>query len=576
MTARTDLVVGRLAVGWRVDAAPDAAGLSRMDGLLAELAGTSLQEALEGVPGHRGTEVCVRRVDVPAVRVRWQGGDAEVVAAVAGAIARAVAGATAGTGTDVVRYPWRAAARTDLVLSVLAGNRDREWAWRLLGLWPAAGWSTVDAVTRTVGAAVAAGPGTLVGLAVAAARADVLGRFMECLGPATLAALAQRAWSSAGGAEPGEPGRRGSSGEPGGVAAVRLATLVQQRSRIVAGTVSVAGRAELATGLAMLAVLEVEPATAASPAGRAAVPLLAAALAMGPARSWSDDPPEGGADAAVRVAPSPPAPDRSVVDGAPPLDGAGPPDGARTPDGAGPPDGARTPDGAGQSDDGGPPEGAGWPEDVAPADAGPGAVGPRSDGLRGSTADSAAAPSGDESVPVDPGVAPESTVDRTTPATTAWGGLLFLLPLVGRLGIPDAAVTEPGAYGLRSVLHVLARRLTARAVPDAPPVDDRDPALLAFCGLAPDTEPPEPLGPTEWADRIDGYADAVVAALAELDETLTLRAVCRRPAAIEADPGWIDVELRLDQVDVAVRRAGLDLDPGWLPWLGCVLRFRYV
>ena len=324
------------------------------------------------------------------------------------------------------------------------------------------------------------------------------------------------------------------------------------------GTVSVAGRAELATGLAMLAVLEVEPATAASPAGRAAVPLLAAALAMGPARSWSDDPPEGGADAAVRVAPSPPAPDRSVVDGAPPLDGAPPPDGA------------------GQSDDGGPPDGAGWPEDLAPADAGPGAVGPRSDGLRGSTADSAAAPSGDEPVPVDPGVAPESTVDRTTPATTAWGGLLFLLPLVGRLGIPDAAVTEPGAYGLRSVLHVLARRLTARAVPDAPPVDDRDPALLAFCGLAPDTEPPEPLGPTEWADRIDGYADAVVAALAELDETLTLRAVCRRPAAIEADPGWIDVELRLDQVDVAVRRAGLDLDPGWLPWLGCVLRFRYV
>ncbi len=57
---------------------------------------------------------------------------------------------------------------------------------------------------------------------------------------------------------------------------------------------------------------------------------------------------------------------------------------------------------------------------------------------------------------------------------------------------------------------------------------------------------------------------------------MLLLSVCRRHAVIQADPGWIDVDLRLDEVSVDVRRAGLDLDPGYLPWLGCVVRFRYV
>jgi hypothetical protein len=58
------------------------------------------------------------------------------------------------------------------------------------------------------------------------------------------------------------------------------------------------------------------------------------------------------------------------------------------------------------------------------------------------------------------------------------------------------------------------------------------------------------------------------------DHAVVLK-VCRRQAVITADPGWIDIHLRLDEVDVNVRRAGLDLDPGYLPWLGCVVRFCY-
>ena len=51
--------------------------------------------------------------------------------------------------------------------------------------------------------------------------------------------------------------------------------------------------------------------------------------------------------------------------------------------------------------------------------------------------------------------------------------------------------------------------------------------------------------------------------------------VRRRVAEIVVDPGWIEVRLQLEEVDVDLRRAGLDLDPGWLPWLGAVVRFVY-
>ena len=44
---------------------------------------------------------------------------------------------------------------------------------------------------------------------------------------------------------------------------------------------------------------------------------------------------------------------------------------------------------------------------------------------------------------------------------------------------------------------------------------------------------------------------------------------------MSVEPGWVDVELDLEEVSTAVRRAGLDLDPGYLPWLGVVVRFRY-
>jgi hypothetical protein len=48
-----------------------------------------------------------------------------------------------------------------------------------------------------------------------------------------------------------------------------------------------------------------------------------------------------------------------------------------------------------------------------------------------------------------------------------------------------------------------------------------------------------------------------------------------RPARLALTPTHADVFFALDAADVRVRRAGLDIDPGWVPWLGRVLAFHY-
>ena len=51
--------------------------------------------------------------------------------------------------------------------------------------------------------------------------------------------------------------------------------------------------------------------------------------------------------------------------------------------------------------------------------------------------------------------------------------------------------------------------------------------------------------------------------------------IAARDGAISVWPGWVELHLPLDGVDIDVRRAGLDVDPGWVPWLGTVVVFRY-
>ena len=569
-TTSPGITIGRLDVGWRVDAELREADRARLDGLIRELCDGPLEDALTDLPGSHPAEVCIRRLVVPTHRVRWDSADAELISEWAKAIGRAVHATTIPDG-NVVRFASRAHAQADLIASVLTGDRERLWAWQLLGLWAGENWPDAEAVSHTVAAAVGEWPGTLVALVMAAARAGQLGRFIEYVGPDALTEYARRAWLAAGGTMRSRPSP-GQDAAANAALADRLVTLLHERSDIVVsalrlpvarlagparphgsgpatapgpaasgnatdpGNATAPGPAAasrspvqpgpLAESLAALALLEVEPAMAVHPGAWIAVSATARALLSATAHEPGPQP------ATPDAAPAPGHPPGGVT--AAPARSAIRPQSLR-------------------------------PEPLSPR---PGAGTPGVKAQAPPLSDGGAAP-----------------VPPSTAAATSWGGLLFLLPVVAELDIPASVTAEPGEYGvgLRPVLHELGRRLLARAAPGAEPADVRDPALLAFCGLGPGSQAPRPPEPPA-SERIELAAGSVVAALRKRLPALEpgrgdpalLLSVCRRHAVIQADPGWIDVDLRLDEVSVEVRRAGLDLDPGYLAWLGCVVRFRYV
>jgi hypothetical protein len=167
----------------------------------------------------------------------------------------------------------------------------------------------------------------------------------------------------------------------------------------------------------------------------------------------------------------------------------------------------------------------------------------------------------------------DDDADGDEPTQTLWAGVLFFLNTAAAAGIPEDIFTDPvlSRYPLWCILSALVQSMV--------PISADDPALLALCGLlrhavaAPLTD--------EEQVRVETFASRWIARTAErmaiIDEDPAdgcLRVALRR-GSIVAEPGWIEVHLDLDDVDIDVRRAGLDLDPGWIPWLGCVVRFCY-
>jgi hypothetical protein len=56
---------------------------------------------------------------------------------------------------------------------------------------------------------------------------------------------------------------------------------------------------------------------------------------------------------------------------------------------------------------------------------------------------------------------------------------------------------------------------------------------------------------------------------------LGVASLVARPARLSLTPTHADVFFALSGINLAVRRAGLDLDPGWVPWFGRVVTFHY-
>jgi hypothetical protein len=159
---------------------------------------------------------------------------------------------------------------------------------------------------------------------------------------------------------------------------------------------------------------------------------------------------------------------------------------------------------------------------------------------------------------------------------TEWAGLLFVLGAAPDAGIPQRLLTDPvlAERPLSWLLTELGRLL----LPGCPATD---PALAALAGLDPAAVTRTlPAAPGEvrslqahalrWATAVRQRLDRPGQDAGEVLDWLA-----RRPGRLLIEPGWTDLILPLEAVDLDIRRAGLDIDPGWLPWLGRVVRYRY-
>lgn len=155
---------------------------------------------------------------------------------------------------------------------------------------------------------------------------------------------------------------------------------------------------------------------------------------------------------------------------------------------------------------------------------------------------------------------PHAAPRDNAPAVTNGAGLLFLIPLLRRLGLETRLAATPAllesAFPARLLLHVGLRF----------GLDARDPLLLSLGTLLPDTPAPEAAF-TPW-----------VAALRRACRdkcSMNLHAVIDRPGQLHRTPAHLDLVFDPAQADLRLRRAGLDLDPGWVPWLGLVVRYHF-
>ena len=210
----------------------------------------------------------------------------------------------------------------------------------------------------------------------------------------------------------------------------------------------------------------------------------------------------------------------------------------------------------------------------------------------------------------------------TPPAWWAWSpgeptaaaGLLFLLPVLARLGLPAWRAAQGDTPAFVAVVLGLALQRLRVAHEDAAwlLIGSLAGPWAAGAAVAPvgalTTEPAaaapalragRPAAPVCWHDLrlvprgqtagvlawqlATAPTDAAQAAL-WLDACrrwlrriggVGLASLVGRPGRLALTSSHADVHFELDQTDLRVRRLGLDIDPQWLPWFGRVVAFHY-
>ncbi len=578
----TELRIGTLTARYRLPTAL-LGERARLDRLLRRTSDEPLALAVELARERLGIRphelLCLRTVRVP-VRLRLSAHDQELISFWSLELAEAIA-LQIGTAdaTALVRYSSRTQALADFATGVARGRMDRAWAWHRLGLSPGASpVSNGDAAQRLPGALREESTAIAPVLRCLAER-GLLGGLLRRLEPSWWPLLAEAALTAAGAPRLTTPTTTGASPLPTLEPAeeyrtqpphwLRRAPLLQAFMACADGFKAYDPAPILAC--ATLAALDAEPGLAASAnrAGQlvaAAAALLEAAIGiMAPIPALPEDPRDGPSSRER------PGPAEVLTEDQPTAQTEGP-DGKTS--------AAQAPDSPPGQDPLSLTVTDVWRDRESPS------INRSPDQLTGDElADPVerelplpAASHGQQSPNVDTSLDGLPPPADPEPAHTRFAGLLFLIPLLAELSLPQRMLEEPALADrpLALGLHLLGRTLAD--------CDDEDAALAAFRGHVPGAE--TPWTPAELEDPllqepIDGWADQVREILfrrlepdAAGPEQL-LQRIIRRDAVIHAEPGWVELVLPMDQVSLDVRRAGLDLDPGWVPWLGVVIRYVY-
>ncbi|WP_372657518.1 hypothetical protein [Hydrogenophaga sp.] len=167
---------------------------------------------------------------------------------------------------------------------------------------------------------------------------------------------------------------------------------------------------------------------------------------------------------------------------------------------------------------------------------------------------------------------------------TQAGGLLFLLPVLERLGWAAWQNAHPDTPLAALVLRQALLRLR---LPEADPAWALVQSLPqpasphAICWTTPERwadariAVPHAPGSATTPEQMAAHWLTAVRRYLRRVARIGLASLCLRHAALQWGPTHLDVLFRLSDTDMRVRRAALDLDPGWLPWLGRVVVFQY-
>lgn len=166
---------------------------------------------------------------------------------------------------------------------------------------------------------------------------------------------------------------------------------------------------------------------------------------------------------------------------------------------------------------------------------------------------------------------------------TSFAGLLFLVPILARLGFPEFLAGHPelleSRFPLRFLRFVGARvgmladdpialALDYPAEPE-PLFSEADLPNAAREMLAvPAPRAPFPSSLMAWTTALRRWS--------RRHARLGLISLIRRRGRVAISPTHLDIFFDLATADLRLRRVALDVDPGWVPWLGRVVRFHYL